>query len=496
MAQNNPLIKNIMYYLQRHLFGVDTDNGNDLLGNRAFGVFMSPGQFMNPSWKENSTQDMYFQSELLDEILSAAFIYTPQVGSISGQYQNITSGAALPKSTLSTGDIQKIEALEATVAKHIKNYEIHQGLYFDAFEAYENEQAKQTPNQATLQRLLAKKNTAFNNWGTFGKKDTVEQAYADMAALQRGNPSRMWLELETRLRNSKKIWDGQEYYRTELSPSVASWNSPSASWAQFEKTISETETHSYSKTTTWSGSLGVRWGLFNNVSIGANGSKTVTHNTSDVTVINVSFEYSRVRIIRKWLDQNIFNYPFWTWKKNVATSLLSNGGDLLTTPPTAPVGLFPFLPTSLLVVKNVVIQADFSSSDVQTMNSLISGSVSAGFGPFSVRGSYSENVSQVDIKADFDGTTLKIPNPQIIGFMGVLLPKTPNPNKKLPFDLNEAWFPEEDQKFLDDQALEGQKNEEISAVLREYASIKQEVKKEGDIELAKRFDHLLKSKGL
>lgn len=48
--------------------------------------------------------------------------------------------------------------------------------------------------------------------------------------------------------------------------------------------------------------------------------------------------------------------------------------------------------------------------------------------------------SEKRTQASFDGTTIRINQPQVIGFAGKLLPKTPGPDESLPFDKNDAVF--------------------------------------------------------
>jgi hypothetical protein len=166
---------------------------------------------------------------------------------------------------------------------------------------------------------------------------------------------------------------------------------------------------------------------------GAGGGSTYQHQESDVSNIEVKFDYLRVRIERPWLVQDIFGYKFWTWSKTVGFSYISDGGNLGIDPPQRPIGRMPFLPTHFILVKNVELSANFSHNDSTFIASQISARASAGWGPFSISGSYSESTTEQYTHASFDGTTLKIAQPQIIAFAGTLLPKTPDPDPRLPW---------------------------------------------------------------
>ncbi len=93
----------------------------------------------------------------------------------------------------------------------------------------------------------------------------------------------------------------------------------------------------------------------------------------------------------------------------------------------------PVLPTDIVLARNVCISANFSEEEKKFVQSTLSGSVGGGYGPFSCRGSYSTTTTKEDVVGSFDGTTLRIANPQIIGYLGTLLPRSPDPDRRLPW---------------------------------------------------------------
>ena len=99
-----------------------------------------------------------------------------------------------------------------------------------------------------------------------------------------------------------------------------------------------------------------------------------------------------------------------------------------------PQGLMPVLPTDAIIARNVLISANFTENERKFIRETLSGSVSGGWGPFSTRGSYTSTTTREDVVGSFDGTTLRIANPQVIGFMGTLIPQCPNPDRRLPFE--------------------------------------------------------------
>jgi hypothetical protein len=148
----------------------------------------------------------------------------------------------------------------------------------------------------------------------------------------------------------------------------------------------------------------------------------------------------RVRIDRRWLKSDIFGYRFWWWKKVFGYRLLSDGGNLNVTPPQRPIGIFPFLPNFLIIVRNLTITSNFSHNDATTITHQLSASASFGWGPFSCSGSYNEADTTQQTHASFDGTTIRVDQPQIIAFTGTLMPVVPNPDRTLPWQDDHAPF--------------------------------------------------------
>ncbi len=442
-ADNTKIVKNLFYYVERHLFGADSDSGDELLNKGQFGVMMAPGQFVSPNWQENDgSVDMYNQFQLLDETLDTSFTYRPQITTISGQYWSSLDKVSLRHRPLTKAEIAELKTIDSEISTLQPRYEMYERRFNDADQAFEFEKSKQYPNQARLRQLLQQKNNARSAWESVGRKSYYENNLVGRSwQIQTGNPAGAWMNLRNTFQNAKRVSPQGEYQITLLQPPISAW--ANSGWASFTKSIDDTETHHYSKSTSWSGGIGASWGLFNHINVGANGEKTVVHDVSDVTAIDVTFEYLRCRIIRPWISTDLFANKDWTWKEPNSFIYLSDGGNLFKNPPVRPLGTIPFLQTTLIAVRNVIIRADFSHTDKQEMMSRISGSASAGFGCFSIRGSYTETTHTIDVKATFDGTELRIPQPQIIGYLGILLPKSPDPNRAAKYWGADAVFPDQ-----------------------------------------------------
>jgi len=93
----------------------------------------------------------------------------------------------------------------------------------------------------------------------------------------------------------------------------------------------------------------------------------------------------------------------------------------------------PFLPTHIIMIRNVKLSANFGHNDQTFIASQFQTNASFGYGPFSISGSYSESNSQQRVNGHFESGTLTIANPQIFAFIGTLLPKSPDPDLTLPW---------------------------------------------------------------
>lgn len=435
MADNLTLLKNIFQELQGPLFLGDGATSGE------FHALLQPGQFIDSNLKENAnSNDMAIQAKLANVIMDTSFIFKPLNGSLDSIYSDILTQEALPYAPISAADQAEITQLTNWLETTEPAYNVYMGRYYDVLDALHQEQAKQSPDGARLQRLQMQLNQARQDWITFGQKNVYEQKQARVAYLSEGDPATIFNTLlNTYTNQSQTAANNTNYQQTFLSPPVAEWNSAGTSWARFEKTVNESDTYNYSTQTSWGGGARGGWGLFS-FGGGASGSSSYHHTHSDVTTVSVAFDYMRIRIVRPWLNSNIFNYRFWWWKKVFGYRLLSDGGNLAANPPIRPIGQLPFLPNFLIAVRNLTITSNFSTADATFVSSQLSASASFGWGPFGCSGSYSTSNTTQTATASFDGNTIRVDQPQIIAYTGTLMPVTPNPDRSLPWQGDQAPF--------------------------------------------------------
>ncbi|XOK10758.1 hypothetical protein ACI6PO_10590 [Agrobacterium tumefaciens] len=407
-------------------------NGSTGGSDREFYTIPHPGIFIDPKLTDRpNSKDMELISELFNGCFNATLLYNPIPTTVTQTYSDILDQAALPEKVLTSPEKKRLKDLEDGLERMIDAYLKYKQRYDDVkgeiIRAQVNNEAADV-----IAKLQAKLQTALSEWKLRGKKDLFEQSEAEVAYLRSVSPRQHFQKLKSRFDQHTQTSGVSSYQATYLSPPIQEWASPYAGWAQFEKTFKYSELHTYSKHTSWSGSASANFGVWK-IGGGASGSSTDIHEASENTDIELKFEFLRVRVLRPWLVPDVLRYRFWTYKSAFGYRLVSEGYTPGTTTPIGPNGLMPVLPTDIIVARNVTISASFSDSERKFAQDTISGSVGGGWGPFRAKGSYQSTTTKEDVVGSFDGTTLRIANPQIIGMMGILLPKTPDPDRRLPW---------------------------------------------------------------
>lgn len=225
--------------------------------------------------------------------------------------------------------------------------------------------------------------------------------------------------------------------------------STSDPWTTIKVSFSAEEQSSTENTSSWGMSVGggAGWGLW---SVGGSYAHDQTNkdSTSDMAKCDVSLSFSAlvVNIDRPWLYAELFN----DFELDVADNIrLSPGagdlkrlmadqcgkgsnagqGDVKAIAELAQYNSFPAFPTSFIVAADVVIEFSGDTSHVEDHFSAQSnsGSVSVGYGPFSVSSSFHQSSSQQShqMQSTATGCRLTFAAPQIIGWVSQILPALP-----------------------------------------------------------------------
>ena len=273
---------------------------------------------------------------------------------------------------------------------------------------------------AELYRM--KVNHALANWIAGGHKEDVERINAFIQNVTQRSMD-LWKknlqdDYETAIVNA--LGPGQEFFYTTLIP--ANFASRESGWTKFTVNHEDVKESSRTKTNQWSVGGSANWGLF---SAGGSGSgKTTTSSGSkQVNSFKVSFELTQVVISRAWFYPEFFINQGWTLRKGAGwlfDDLPSDGG-------MPPKGNFIAYPASAIFARNIVIESADFVSEYKEFSKSLSVEAKAGWGPFSLKGSYARSESGRDFSSKTDGATLSVDGMQIIGFVNHLIGKAPNP---------------------------------------------------------------------
>jgi hypothetical protein len=444
MSDNVKLLRNIFGSMEKAIFL------GDPLQEGRFACFMQPGELISTDTKENdSSKDMFLQASFCNKVIDTSIVNRfdtigfggnkELLGSIEEIYSKILTRNSLPSKELTTDQAAKAELWRAQMRKLKPKYEFYKGKVDTLQYTLSTERQQQNPNPALVADLRQKLQKAEQDWVAYGYKVEYKNAYAQFMNIMRINPQMYMQELRDHFDSHKRQdLDGNDYYQTFLSVPVSSWGS--IRWNSFETTVAEKDDYHYSKSTSWSGGASGRWGLWS-AGGGASGNKTYVHDKTSASTIQIKFEYITVRILRDWLNESLLQERFWTWNKQFGGSLLSDGGNINADPPVRPIGTMPVLVNQLVIARNVEISGDFAESELDYYREEIRTNASVGWGPFSISGSYTSITEEKHEVGSVGSNIIKMNHPQIIAKMGILLPQCPNPDPKLSFDKDDAWFP-------------------------------------------------------
>jgi hypothetical protein len=118
---------------------------------------------------------------------------------------------------------------------------------------------------------------------------------------------------------------------------------------------------------------------------------------------HLSFDYRVVSLDRPWLQPQLCHLSDWTIPGLPAHGL--SNGELIDNH-----GLLPVLTTRMLVVRQLVLEADWSAAD----RAQASSHHTIAFGPFAVTG-----------QSGFDGSRLVEPAPQVVAWLATVVPACP-----------------------------------------------------------------------
>lgn len=149
----------------------------------------------------------------------------------------------------------------------------------------------------------------------------------------------------------------------------------------------------------------------------------------EVEGLKIKFEYSVAKIERPWLDTSLLNMSNWFLKGNYSEGIISNGEyEQQLKDREKEMVFLPSIVTELILIRNLEISWQKSTTDSHTFNSKFSGDINFGWGPFNLSGGYSSKYENKDLENDYDSRSLYVEGVQVIGYVSEILPFSPKLN--------------------------------------------------------------------
>lgn len=159
-------------------------------------------------------------------------------------------------------------------------------------------------------------------------------------------------------------------------------------------------------------------GLFNLGGKGSAQKSNIDISEQNINVI-IRGQLATVQIIRPWFEPTIFQLKGWTnslFKKNE----LSSGR------PDDKNAILPMYTTSLILMKNLSVEADFTSLGINKESLDVNGNAGISFGPFVIGPKYSSSREDYSCIETENGFKLTNHGVQIIGYVNEIVPACPN----------------------------------------------------------------------
>ena len=408
--------------------------------NKYFFVVAQPGIFIDPALlgpdgQENGQLKRIF-SEIIDRVMLPSWVYGPKDETYHEYYDLILDSyeyepLPLPDSKKAQLDKAQVFLYEPDGTTPTKAYQTYLDLQRKYLVAFDTGQAWLLRNPGASQLPLTLSTdimNAENAWIVAGRRADVESAIETTVRYTRDG---FFANARTTFRATPAGASLHNYY-----PSIATWLDDAQQWPTISVSWSKSDAYTHNHHTAASGSGGFNFGGFFSVGGGTNFDRIHNVEQNEATKIDVTFEYMRVDFRRPWLTRRVFSDSRWRFacgtEPAIRKDLVSSGpGEETAETIEYPEGLMPLIPTGFLIVRNAKVEGNFAENFSDYYKRVISASGSGGWGPFKVRGSYSDTVEDTKVEAETAANGFKVGHPQIIGFFTEVLPRSPTPAEGL-----------------------------------------------------------------
>jgi hypothetical protein len=276
---------------------------------------------------------------------------------------------------------------------------------------------------------------ALGDWMSSGFKNDVDSINAFIAQVMERDMALLKRDYREDLDKARLtgMASGSDFYYTSVVPG----NFMNArGWTEFGFTSSDSNSSSNSSYR-FSSSSGRAGGGFLGIFAGggsasSSGGETQSHVQFDSESFGMSFSIMQVPIVRPWFKSAFLNSKLWRMDQNnpqARGEIVSDGGRPAK-------GLIPAYPTSMICIKDLVLQFGRSSGMRDAAQSWQQASQNGGgvvcFGPFHLGGSYGRSSSSGNRSRsahyDSETNTMRVPGAQVVGFKCHVVPKSPDPS--------------------------------------------------------------------
>lgn len=182
-----------------------------------------------------------------------------------------------------------------------------------------------------------------------------------------------------------------------------------------QDTLSKSDIQTYKN---YGGGTSFNFGLF---SLGASFDReeASVRRKSTTEKVEWSFKIATVAIQRPGLDPTLFSLNKWYLDGQPAGKISSGNSKDVNGK------ILPYYSTALVIAKEVSFKGNWTSSDMNYLQSATKVGGNVGYGPFTLSGHYTSKYSKTDFNSYFENGTLKIPGAQIVGVINTIVPMAP-----------------------------------------------------------------------
>jgi len=319
--------------------------------------------------------------------------------------------------------------------KEYKAYKEYQEKYQNALRNYATEYMVAMSNRQTAHLWgvigkgpLQKVDSAWDEWGSLGSKELIEQANDNLAAMGSDAAAHMIAVAKKKFEAYRIATQGvipvtSQY--VEIFPS--NWcetNVENDGWTNYEYSWQKETTTTEQEATSFSVGGGVSFGFWS-ARADVSHEHREEHNDKLVDGLEVRVSYAILDINRPWLDTILFDLGNWFLVGNYPKGSISNGRMDQVFPETNAGPWLPIIPKKLIAIKNLWIKTTHIHEHFDSIVNTVGVGGSVGIGPFSLSGRYDHSKKNTTFMAEKEGEGLSVKGTQIIGWISNLVQLSP-----------------------------------------------------------------------